>query len=288
MMPFQKAFLNSPELGRNLSIAGCTVHYHEQGQGLPLVLLHGLGFSLYTFRGIIPLLSDYYRVISLDLPGCGYSKGLPGEGSVEDMADVLHAFIDSVAAGEAVSLLGAAEGGIYALALYQKYPDRIAALALESPGSLTRYYPWQWQHLLTPIVGEWLIRRMSQRDFELILRRMHFDETMIHESEVHQFVQLFEDAETRHNLLLLLRRFDSRDVFDRLGSIRIPVCLLWGDSDQCHPAAMSALYRKGIPDCQYRVLRNCGHLAHEERPGEFAESVHAFLANSLRRWRPYE
>lgn len=285
MMPFQKAFLNSPEIGRHLEIADCTIHYHEQGEGAPLILLHGLGFSLYTYRRIIPELSEHYRVISVDLPGCGYSRGIPADGSVEAMTNALHGFIDAVSHDEPVNLLGTAEGAIYAMDLCEEYPDAVTALILESPGSLTRYYPWQWQHLLTPVLGDWLMRRFTEKDYEQALRWLHFDETMIHEYEIHQFIQPFLDPQTGMNILHLLRSFDNRGVFRRTRDIRCPVCLLWGNNDPCHPVSMSSLYTKAIGDCQFRVLRNCGHLAHEERAAEFAEAVHGFLSSSLpRRW----
>lgn len=283
MMPFANAFLNSPEIGRHLEVAGCAIHYHEQGEGPLLILLHGLGFSIYTYRFIISDLSVHYRVISVDLPGCGYSRGLPGKGSVDAVVGALCEFIASVSGGEPAVLLGTAEGAVYAMGLCERHPESVLAMVLESPGGLTRYYPWQWQHLLTPIVGEWLMRRMSEKEMAHLLDWQLFNRTRVGECEVHQLYQPFSALETRRNLLALLRRFDDRGVLRRISGIRCPVCLIWGANDSCHPAAMSAIYTRGIPGCQYRAFRNCGHLVHEERPAEFCETVHGFLSLNMPR-----
>ena len=50
------------------------VHYHSQGSGPPVLLIHGIGSSLHCWSDIVPLLAKYYRVISIDLPGFGYSS----------------------------------------------------------------------------------------------------------------------------------------------------------------------------------------------------------------------
>lgn len=285
MMPFQKAFLNSPEIGRHLELPDCAIHYHEQGEGPALILLHGLGFSLYTYRRVIQELSAHSRVVSVDLPGCGYSKGVPGGGSVGDMADALHGFIASVSRNEPVTLLGTAEGAVYAMGLAERYPQTVSAMILESPGSLTRYYPWKWQQLLTPVLGDWLMRRISDGEMERALRWLHFDETTIHEYEVHQFIQPFRDPETGRNLLRLLRGFDSREVYRRMKEIRCPVCFVWGENDPCHPVAMSSIFTRSVSGCQFRMFRNCGHLAHEERPAELCETVCGVLPAGLpRQW----
>lgn len=286
MMPFQKAFLNSPEIGRHLELPNCVIHYHEQGEGPPLVLLHGLGFSLYTYRRVIPELSVHSRVVSVDLPGCGYSAGVPGRGSIEDMTDALHGFIASVSRDEPVNLLGTAEGAVYAMRMAQRYPETVSAMILESPGSLTRYYPWKWQQLLTPVLGDWLIRRISDGEMEQALRWLYFDETTIRECEVHQFIQPFRNPQTGRNLLGLLRSFDNREVYRRMNEIRCPVYFIWGENDPCHPVAMSSIFTGSVDGCRFRMFRNCGHLVHEERPVEFCETVSGFLPSGLPgKWR---
>lgn len=280
MIPFDKVFLNSAEVGRHMPVGDAVIHYHEQGEGPALVLLPGLGFSLFTFRYIIAPLSERYRVLSVDLPGCGYSRGLNGTGTLEDMAGTLEQFIDALCP-DPVAILGVAEGALYGLLLAQRRPEKVAALALVSPGSLTRHYPWAVQLLLTPWVGEWLVRRATDADLARMLKFFFFDKTTLSEHEIHQFIAPFDDMQTRMNLLTLLRNNNTHPVYEGLGRVACPVLLLWGQYDTGHPVAMSELYTQQIPQCVARVLPNCGMLVHEERPADVLDSVNSFLARHL-------
>ena len=64
-----------PPIGRFLNVDGVRLHYIEQGQGEPLVLIHGNGTLIqdFTVNGLVDRLSKHYRVIVIDRPGYGYS-----------------------------------------------------------------------------------------------------------------------------------------------------------------------------------------------------------------------
>ena len=74
-----KLFVNSEQVGDYVSVImpaadggegeEIRIHYLEAGVGEPLLLIHGIGQSLYTWRRIFSDLSENYRVIALDLPG---------------------------------------------------------------------------------------------------------------------------------------------------------------------------------------------------------------------------
>ena len=75
-------FINSEQVGETIPIRlpgfdqkgeETFVHYLESGVGEPLLLIHGIGQSLYTWRNVFGELSENYRVIAIDLPGHGYS-----------------------------------------------------------------------------------------------------------------------------------------------------------------------------------------------------------------------
>ena len=72
------------------------MHYVEQGSGEPLILVHGITQSLYTYRKNIKELSQKYRVIAVDLLGYGYSEKADITYSVEENALSLEAFMNSL------------------------------------------------------------------------------------------------------------------------------------------------------------------------------------------------
>ena len=100
-------FINSESVGDYLTVSvpqdGKTsaapeefqIHYLEAGIGEPLILIHSLGQSLYTWRNVFGELSENYRVIALDLPGHGYSSRPDTLNyTADDMADILNQFME--------------------------------------------------------------------------------------------------------------------------------------------------------------------------------------------------
>ena len=68
---------------------------------------------------------------------------------------------------------------------------------------------------------------------------------------------------------------------DQLSSIRVPVLVITGDNDRIIPKEESQRIARKIPKAEFVVIRNCGHLPHEERPEDFIEAVNGFLERVL-------
>ena len=86
-----------PMLGEDEESEVARIHYLEAGVGEPLLLIHSLGQSLYTWRNVFAELSDNYRVIAIDLPGHGYSSR-PDTFSytADDFAFIFNGFLDAL------------------------------------------------------------------------------------------------------------------------------------------------------------------------------------------------
>ena len=107
-MPYwYRPIVNSDLIGEKLTIQlpgfpggraeKCSVHYLTLGEGEPLLLVHSLGQSLYTWRDLIPLLAEKYNVIALDLVGFGFSgRPVSMNYSMDEMADTLIDFLKAL------------------------------------------------------------------------------------------------------------------------------------------------------------------------------------------------
>lgn len=125
-----------PMDGRLVDAGRYSLHVTEQGEGPPLLLIHGLAGQMRNFAQ--PMLDDLardYRVIRVDRPGSGYSPRLPsGRGHLSEQADAVSALIDSLGL-DRPALVGHSLGGALSLAVAIRYPDKVGALALVAPAT---------------------------------------------------------------------------------------------------------------------------------------------------------
>lgn len=275
------SFINSKDMGAMMDVGGPITHYIEDGSGPPMLFLHGLGFSLFTFRRNYPFFARTMRILAADLPGCGYSR-LPGNygGTTEDMAKYLKSFLDGAKATQAV-VCGAGEGGIYALELALRHPEKVSALILSSPGSLTRHFPKHIRQFLNPVMGELRINAMNSAHMQQFMKWCYFNEINVDRYVVKQVYQPFENRMARHVLLKILKDYDDRYVHENLEKIKCPTLIIWGDGDAGRPAGMAQMYEKAIPNSTVQIIRNCGMLPHEEKHREFNGIAEQFLVSIL-------
>ncbi|WP_244620203.1 alpha/beta hydrolase [Mesorhizobium sp. NFR06] len=123
-----------PTCGKFVEIDGNRIHYVEQGDGRPIVFLHGLGAQLHHFRHtLFGRFGAGYRLIALDRPGSGYSARASGAtGRLPEQAEVVRRFIEELRL-ERPLIVGHSLGGAIALALATEHPAAISGIALLSP-----------------------------------------------------------------------------------------------------------------------------------------------------------
>ncbi|MGH3803300.1 MAG: alpha/beta fold hydrolase, partial [Pseudonocardiaceae bacterium] len=101
-----------------LATQGAVINYEEAGEGSPLVLVHGSWDELETWRQVVPLLVDEFRLITFDRRGHGLSRGGgPLDADVDDLA----ALIEHV--GPPVNVAASSLGAVIALRLATRRPD---------------------------------------------------------------------------------------------------------------------------------------------------------------------
>ncbi|MBV8927518.1 MAG: alpha/beta hydrolase [Mycobacteriaceae bacterium] len=117
--------------GKYVSLRGKEIHYIEQpGQGVPVVMVHGLPGSNKDFAPLLARLPGAH-VFCIDRPGFGWSKG--GWMPYQDQIDLMHDFVTQLHLGPAI-IVGWSFGGSLALGVARRYPDDVAKLILLAPG----------------------------------------------------------------------------------------------------------------------------------------------------------
>ncbi|RTL40290.1 MAG: alpha/beta fold hydrolase [Burkholderiales bacterium] len=266
-----------------LDLDGQLVHYRDQGPSsdpLPIVLIHGTSASLHTWEGWVAGLSATRRVISFDLPGFG----LTGPNAENDYSDARYvAFVRQLLSRLGVGrvvLGGNSLGGEVAWQVALADPSRVAGLVLVDAAGFNfvpESLPLGFRIARIPVLREpmrWVLPRRAIEDSVL---NVYGDPSRVTAALVDRYYEL---TLREGNRVALMRRMDqlAPGPTERLGEIRVPTLILWGERDRLIPVRWGHEFHKGIPGSQLVVFPKLGHVPQEEDPA-------ATLA-ALRDWLP--
>lgn len=252
--------------------SGITLHLATQGKpdGAPWVLLHGIGDSWRSWERVLPLLPDSYRVYAVTLRGHGYSDHPPRGYAGEDYAADILALLDKLNV-RGVTLVGHSLGSFVAQAVAVRDQGRVARLVLIGSGAGGVRKPETqaalreaFGSLRDPIDPQWA------RDFQASTIGKPvpapFFETMTRELTRASPAVFREMAE----------RPASDAVGGKLGSLKIPVLLLWGEQDTFFGRAAQDELLRTIPGAKLIAYPGVGHAPQWEVPERVARDLQLF------------
>jgi pimeloyl-ACP methyl ester carboxylesterase len=272
-----------PEYGappsKFIQIEGMRIHYRDEGAGQPLVLLHGFGSSLYTWDGWVGQLAGTRRLIRLDLPGFGLTGAAPdGDYSAERYVRVVTALLDSLGVRRA-DIAGNSMGGRTALMFTLEHPDRVRKLILVDAGGFSPMPPPTVYRLAqTPIVGPWLLLHVTPRfAIRRNLETVYGDPSRLTNSVVARYQAMTLRAGNRGAMLARIKGPPDPNLADRLGELKLPVLIQWGQLDRWIPLSDAHGFQRGIAGAELRVYPGVGHVSMEEFPVTTARDANVFL-----------
>ena len=174
-----------------MEINGMKVHYRDEGEGTPIVLIHGTGASLHTWNDWTIDLVKNYRVIRLDLPAYGLTGQDPQKRySSKDYVDLLDAFLEELKVGK-FHLGGNSLGGLISWLYASYHPEKVEQLVLLDPSGFPfKNTPMVIKMAKTPIINNF-IRYITPRSFiEKNIKEVYFDETLIKTSTIDRYHDL--------------------------------------------------------------------------------------------------
>jgi 3-oxoadipate enol-lactonase len=255
--------------------SGLSLSYCEEGVGIPLVQVHGLGTGRGNFDLIRPYLAQRVHVYDLDLPGYGESDRPDQPRSIEAFAEDVAAFIGALELAP-VHVHGGSMGGLIALVLAARYPELVGRLAITcsfarmDDGGRMMFRTWR---SAARAGSETLAELTSLQGFS----RSFWDRPDA-PAVVDAFVTALSTT-TPDEFLRDLRALEAADVSAELDQIRAPTLLLGADEDVITPvhAAQSGLgmtdLHRLIPNSELQVLGSCGHFITIEQPEETARRI---------------
>ena len=241
------------------------VHYMEEGNGEPLILVHTIGQSLYTWRNVFENLSKYYRVIAVDLLGHGYSdRPYSTNYTIVEQAEMLRLFMDAMGI-ESSHFMAFSMGSAYVMQLASTNPERIGRIILISPGGVTNEMPLTIRLIDNPILGIFACRMFGVKTVENVLSDAFFDLTNITPELVKEYYSTISDPDARLALRLSLTGYDDEMLIKKFRTMNAEVLILLGGEDKWRQRDSVEVYHAALKNASVSIIRNAGHMIQEEK-----------------------
>lgn len=245
-----------------------TVHYDVQGNGPPLVLVHGTPWSCFNWRHIVPALAQHWTIYLYDLLGYGQSEKREGQQvSLDVQNQVLARLLDHWGL-DAPYILGHDFGGTTVLRTHLLEKRDFKKMALVDPVALA---PWGSPFFSHVKRHEKAFQGIPAYIHEAIVaayvrgatHRPMSDETLsgivrpwLGSAGQSAFYRQIAQADQRY----------TDEIEPRYGEITRPVLILWGEQDQWIPISKGEQLHKMIPASRFYGIPNAGHLVQEDAP----------------------
>ena len=277
------SFVNLPAGITHFELSNCSTHLQAEGPGMGdvVVLVHGFSVPYFIFDPTFEFLTTAgFRTLRYDLYGRGYSDRPNARYNIDLFVKQLTDLLDALRFSQPVNLIGLSMGGPIAATFTARYPERVRSLTLIDPAGVRPIS-------LTPMVRAMKLPGIAEAIFgifgsENLLKsaaKDFFDPEMVgHFIEKYRVQMQYKGfkrailSSIRNDMLGSYLKS-----YKRVGRLDMPVQLIWGRNDLTVPFEHSVDLLTAIPQAEFHVIENCGHIPHYEKPVEFNPILLEFL-----------
>lgn len=238
---------NNALAGKYYKLNGIKMYCEIYGKGEPLLLLHGNGGSISSFKKIIPYFSKKYKVIAVDSRAQGKSSDLKDSLSFEMMADDFNVLLNQLKL-DSVNVFGWSDGGINGILLAMRHPKKVKKLV---------------------VTGANIFADSTSLTIDLYNQ---FQRGYAENKE-----KKFTDQKVKNDWkIFALDVLQPKLKFKDLKSIQCASLIISGDKDVIKLEHTIAIYRN-IPKAQLWIVPNSGHETFENNTSDFCNKVDKFF-----------
>lgn len=234
----------------------------EEGEGEPLVLLHGLFGALSNFQHLIAHFSQTHKVVVPMLPLLEMDLL---HTSVSGLEKFVHKFIEQ-RDYKNIHLLGNSLGGHVALVHILKHPERIKSLILTGSSGLFENG-----------MGDTYPKRGDKEYIRNKTALTFYDPAMATEELVDEVFEITNNRLKVIKIIALAKSAIRNNLGEELSQIKQPTCLIWGNNDTITPPFVAKEFNRLIPNSELHFVDKCGHAPMMEVPVEFNRILGGFL-----------
>ncbi|MBX7182244.1 MAG: alpha/beta hydrolase [Bacteroidia bacterium] len=266
-----------------LNYQGKEIHYVDEGQGFPILMIHGFMGSHHNFEKFADSLKNQFRIIRLDLPGFGMSEFFdPNHGELDlktEYVNFFKFFIDSLHLGQ-FHLIGNSMGGMMSWYIAASFPQHVKSLTLLNAAGydMLNVLDNAAPILQYPFLEPFMRRGLPPSGAKAGLLVCYYNDSLVNEQDA-----LFNNS--MHNI-----QGNLQNAFTIAGSgqypdtamiktIQAPTLIVWGNEDEIIPVDHAQRFKKDIPHAKLLIYQQCGHVPMMEKTSElkkdFLEFIHS-------------
>lgn len=252
-------------MDKSITVNGAKVHYTDNGEGKPIVLMHGWGCDTATLASIEKVALESHRVINIDFPGHGKSPEPPEVWGVEEYTQVLEEIVKAEQL-EHPSLLGHSFGGRVGILYSSRHHDVDKLILVDAAGikpkRSAKYYLKVYSFKL---MKRWLYLTLGKKEAEARLDAMRAK------------AGSSDYANATPRMRAILSKVVNEDLKSVIPSITASTLLIWGENDTATPISDARYMEAHIPGAGLVAFPGCGHYSFLDNPMQFAAVLRSFL-----------
>ncbi|MEI6896936.1 MAG: alpha/beta fold hydrolase [Psychromonas sp.] len=284
LFPFKRNFLE-----RN----GQKYHYLDEGQGEPVVMVHGNPSWSFYYRNLVTALSKNYQCIVPDHIGCGLSDKPSDEQyeyTLKNRIDDLEALLESLQITENITLVVHDWGGMIGMGYAARYPERIKRLVILNTGAFhqpkSKPFPLGLWICRNTLLGTLLVRGLNA--FSSLASYVGVKRKPMSKEIRQAYVMPFNSWKNRISTLRFVQDiplFKKDKSYQLVSDIEIsleqfknvPVLICWGLKDFVFDKHFLAIWKEKMPQAQINEFEDCGHYILEDASEEVIPLIEQFL-----------
>ena len=282
----QESIVDFSPIGTLVSIAEYEVHVREHGpsEGPSIVLVHGFLGSMRWFDRLVPLLSDDFRMVRIDLLGHGFSSR-PNRGySPENQARVLSALLARLDVVKPI-VIGFSLGADIAIALMEQGMEVSKLVVIDEGPDYSLVYPSTINRVLRmPVFGRPLYRILPASAYRQVVEGflapgLSLESAFNDPSQAVRDVQVVPYACFLGSQVEKERFVAERPLDQRISTLGVATLVIFGEQDQIYQAEKSCKRYRALSSATVEIIPAVGHSPVTENPADTARLIRAFVSN---------
>lgn len=250
-----------------IDVAGLKLNYEVSGEGNPILLLHGWGGQIDSFKPVFDYFSKSNKVYAIDFPGFGKSD-IPKEvWGVKDYAEMLNELLEKLNITK-IDIIAHSFGGRVSIIFSSMYPGKVNKLVLVNSGGLISKKSFKYYLKIYSF-------KLAKKVYLLFIPGDKREEAL------NKLYTKFgsSDFKSAGEMRKIFTKVINEDLKEYLSTIKASTLLVWGENDKETPVYFGEIMKKEIPDSGLIVFKDAGHFSYLDKFNDFCIIVSNFFNN---------